>query len=82
VTVAATASLYRTLGVEPSASPSEVRRAYRSALRRLHPDSARGGSVKALGTVVGAYRALERTGALVEAKQAPAEPLRHVDVYA
>lgn len=80
--MAAAASLYRTLGVDPSASPAEVRRAYRSALRRLHPDSARGGSVTALGTLVASYRALERSGALVEEKPAPVEPLRHIDVYA
>ena len=82
MTVAATASLYRTLGVEPSASPAEVRRAYRSALRRLHPDAAPGASVTALGSVVGAYRALERGGVLAQHKPAPAESLRHIDVYA
>ncbi len=78
----AAAAHYRVLGLEPSASPVEVRRAYRSALRRLHPDAAPGGSVKALGSVVGAYRALERSGALVEPKTAPVEPPRHIDVYA
>ncbi|HTR32744.1 MAG TPA: J domain-containing protein [Gaiellaceae bacterium] len=74
------ASLYRTLGVPPSASAAEVRRAYRSAVRRLHPDAAGGDSVVALGSVVQAYRTLERSGALAEA---PArEQAVHIDVYA
>jgi len=75
------ASPYQTLGIPPSATAAEVRRAYRSAVRRLHPDVAGGGSVVALGSVVQAYRTLERAGALAQAG-AGDESVLHVDVYA
>ena len=79
---------YRILGVSPSASAADVRRAFRTLVRQFHPDanpSARPGTE--LNTVVGAYRRLGRLGVLAgpapEPAAAPAaEPLRHIDVYA
>jgi curved DNA-binding protein CbpA len=76
-------ALFRQLGVSPSASATEIRQAYRSALRRLHPDAVEGpGSVTELGSVVRAYRILERAGATQVIRSG--EPLQRptVDVYA
>ena len=39
--LSASGTLYSVLGVTPSASAEEIRRAYRSLARRLHPDSRR-----------------------------------------
>lgn len=76
-------ALFRQLGVSPSASATEIRQAYRSALRRLHPDAVEGpGSVTELGSVVRAYRSLERAGATRIAVASQDEPRRTIDVYA
>ena len=76
-------ALFRQLGVSPSASATEIRQAYRSALRRLHPDAVEGrGSVSELGSVVRAYRTLERAGATQVARPVDAESRPTIDVYA
>jgi hypothetical protein len=77
-------ALFRQLGVSPSASATEIRQAYRSALRRLHPDAVEGsgGSVTELGSVVRAYRTLERAGATQVISPVDAQPRRSIDVYA
>jgi curved DNA-binding protein CbpA len=76
-------ALFRQLGVPPSASASEIRQAYRSALRRLHPDAVEGaGSVTELGSVVRAYRTLERAGATQNVRTVDPQPRRSIDVYA
>jgi len=77
---------YRVLGVAPTASATDIRRAFRSLVRRYHPDTnpaARAGGE--LAAVVEAYRRLgQRTGP--SAPAAPARPAaaapRHIDVYA
>jgi curved DNA-binding protein CbpA len=84
---------YRVLGVPATASAADVRRAFRSLVRQLHPDvnpAARPGGE--LSSVVGAYRRLGRLGVLDRPAPAPAavtrfaEPPqatgRFVDVYA
>jgi DnaJ domain len=73
---------YRVLGVDPSASPADVKRAFRTLVRRLHPDAnptSRSGSE--LSAIVDAYRKLGRAGAIAQASPAPVAP-RHIDVYA
>jgi curved DNA-binding protein CbpA len=76
-------ALFRQLGVPPSASATEIRQAYRSALRRLHPDATTGpGSVTELGSVVRAYRTLERAGAVRIARPLEDERRPTIDVYA
>ena len=82
---------YRVLGVPPTASAADVRKAFRSLVRQLHPDmnpAARPGGE--LSSVVGAYRRLGRLGVLDRPAVVPAarfaEPPqatgRFVDVYA
>ena len=76
-------ALFRQLGVAPSASATEIRQAYRSALRRLHPDAVDGrGSVTELGSVVRAYRTLERAGATQILRPAESQDRPTIDVYA
>jgi curved DNA-binding protein CbpA len=48
--------LYNTLGVEPDASPEEIRRAYRRKAKQEHPDA--GGSAEKFGALVKAHRVL------------------------
>ncbi len=52
---------YDALGIASDASAAEVRDAYRSKARRLHPDNA-GGSADAMATVNEAYRVLRDPG--------------------
>jgi hypothetical protein len=51
---------YRTLGVPPTASAAEIRSAYRSAARRLHPDA--GGSAEAMQRLNMAWTILRDPG--------------------
>jgi hypothetical protein len=88
---------YRVLGVPPTASAADVRRAFRTLVRQLHPDvnpAARPGGE--LSSVVGAYRRLGRLGVLDRpapilkvpvrttrfTEPAPQATGRFVDVYA
>jgi curved DNA-binding protein CbpA len=76
-------ALFRQLGVSPSASATEIRQAYRSKLRSLHPDSVEGpGSVTELGSVVRAYRSLERAGVTKVIRPVDVERRPTIDVYA
>jgi len=79
---------YRVLGVSPTASADDVRRAFRTLVRRYHPDAnpavVPGGELKA---IVAAYRRLVRLGVVTRrepAAPAPEPPAqgRYVDVYA
>ena len=70
---------YRILGVDPSASPADVKRAFRTLVRRLHPDANPAAENGDLSAIVDAYRRLGRAG-LVFNQPAPAP--RHIDVYA
>lgn len=73
---------FRVLGVDPSASPADVKRAFRALVRRLHPDANPTGGSGDLSAVVDAYRRLGRAGLVVTpAAPAPAAA-RHIDVYA
>lgn len=45
--------LYAELGLDPSATPEQIRAAYRKAAKRAHPDA--GGDADAFQRVVGAY---------------------------
>jgi curved DNA-binding protein CbpA len=60
-------NLYAVLGVTSSATPEEVRRAYRRRAKKLHPDH--GGSVEAFGELALAYETLsdERSRAQYDA---------------
>ncbi|GIS99243.1 MAG: hypothetical protein CM1200mP26_09560 [Acidimicrobiales bacterium] len=58
---------YRTLGVPASASPDELRDAYRGLARRLHPDrvadpAARRSAADRMAKVNEAWRVLGRSG--------------------
>jgi hypothetical protein len=83
-----TAEPYRVLGVAPTASADDVRRAFRTLVRRYHPDANPGAQAGGeLNAVVGAYRRLGRLGVLARpsppAAAAQAQPeRRHIDVYA
>jgi DnaJ domain len=90
VSRADTAEPYRVLGIEPTASADDVRRAFRTLVRRYHPDTnpavQPGGELNA---VVTAYRRLGSLGVLArpepEPDKAPAATRvtgRYVDVYA
>jgi curved DNA-binding protein CbpA len=55
----------RVLGVPPTASAHDVRRAFRSLVRDLHPDANPAAQPGAkLSTIVAAYDRLERLGVL------------------
>jgi curved DNA-binding protein CbpA len=69
---------YATLGLPATVSLKDARRAYRTHLRALHPDTG-SGDTKALAAVRGAYRELERT---LRAEAVRAVPSPRVDVYA
>jgi hypothetical protein len=83
---------YRVLGVPPTASADDVRRAFRTLVRHHHPDvnpAARPGAE--LGSIVAAYRRLGRLGKLERPADVPETPRtepaprargRYVDVYA
>jgi len=69
---------YERLGVEPSASPSEIRAAYRKLARRYHPDVSNGKASAAMAAVNEAWRVLgdpERR-AEYDATLVPREPPR------
>ncbi|HKI91423.1 MAG TPA: J domain-containing protein [Gaiellaceae bacterium] len=77
---------YRVLGLAPTASAKDIRQAFRTLVRRYHPDAnptARAGGE--LAAVVEAYRRIGRRTAPPAAASAPpaaAVPRRHIDVYA
>jgi hypothetical protein len=52
------ATYYDTLGVEPSASPDQIRAAYRERARLHHPDRDRSAATDTMATVNEAYRVL------------------------
>ena len=52
-------NLYAILGISKSATPEEIRTAYRRRAKRLHPDQ--GGSVEAFGELALAYETLSDT---------------------
>ena len=77
---------YATLGIDYTASASEVRRAYRAQLQRYHPDTG-AGDVQALQSVRSAYQTLRAqyegpylSSARWAEMRAPAGQL--IDVYA
>jgi DnaJ-class molecular chaperone len=75
---------YATLGVGPSASPADVRHAYRAQLQRCHPDTG-AGNLRALESVTAAYHEIRSRQARTAAAQvAGSKPPvgGHVDVYA
>lgn len=49
---------YRLLGVEPDATPDQIRAAFREAVRRSHPDTAGGTGGEDVRSVIDAYRLL------------------------
>jgi len=61
------ARAFRTLGLEPSASDSEVRQAYRRLINRYHPDKqqARGGSVHELSQAEQRTREIRKAWELI-----------------
>src|SRR5690606_2243247 len=61
-----------TLRVAPRAAPQELRRAYRAAVKRTHPDRP-GGSAEAFRGVVEAFHVLDRAPAEAPPRPAPAE---------
>ena len=69
---------YATLGLPPTVGLAEARRAYRTQLRALHPDTG-SGDATALARVRAAYRELERA---LRAEATRAVPSPRVDVYA
>ncbi len=62
----ASGSSLATLYLAPGASAFDVKRAYHSLLRQLHPDTGGDGSRKQFSAVVEAYRDLEDSGYLEE----------------
>lgn len=52
-------TLYETLGVAPDATPDQIKRAYRSKVKKLHPDQ--GGDAEEFGKVQHAYDVLMDT---------------------
>ena len=75
---------FAVLGLGPGASADDVRRAYRGAVRRLHPDTG-SGDVAALSRVARAYRTIAAEARLSGPEAiggAGASSARHVDVYA
>lgn len=79
------------LGVRAGASHSELRSAYRTQLRRVHPDAGGAGDPAAIQSIRGAYRTLVADAARRRPVAEPAvtrrpaaEPVerRHIDVYA
>lgn len=86
MTAAAAIRAYATLGVDYTASETEVKRAYRAKLQRLHPDTG-DGDVQALQSVRSAYhtlRAQYQGPYLSSAQWADVKPAagRLLDVYA
>lgn len=83
---------YRVLGVPPTASAADVRRAFRTLVRRLHPDANPAAQPGAeLSSIVAAYDRLGRLGKLERPANVPEPPTaeaaprtsgRYVDVYA
>ena len=69
---------HATLGVPPSVTLAEARRAYRIRLRAVHPDTGIG-DAGAIAAVRTAYRELERR---LRAEATKPEAALHVDVYA
>lgn len=79
-----TREAYATLGLPSDASWEHVRLAYRSQLRRFHPDTNRGaGNPRALQSVRTAYRQLRtlHLNAAVPGRDA-ARDANRVDLYA
>ena len=80
---------YRVLGVAPTASAADVRRAFRTLVRHYHPDANPGAHPGGeLSAVVDAYRRIgRRPGAPAAPRrnayaQPAADAQRHIDVYA
>ena len=80
---------YRVLGVAPTASTADVRRAFRTLVRHYHPDANPAARPSGeLSAVVDAYRRIGRRGGAPAAPRRPAyaQPVaaaqRHIDVYA
>jgi curved DNA-binding protein CbpA len=77
---------YATLGLPNDASWEHVRQAYRSQLRRFHPDTSRGvGNPRALQSVRAAYRQLrtQHLSATAPGRDATRDESRgRVDLYA
>jgi curved DNA-binding protein CbpA len=74
---------YRVLGVTKKASSDEVRQAYRSLVRRFHPDTnpeAEPGPE--LAAIVRAYRELVRRGVVRGSEPKPQRTPPRIDVYA
>jgi curved DNA-binding protein len=65
------AEAWRLLGVEPSADPDVLRRAFNQAVKAAHPDRP-GGDGERLRQVIEAYRRLEATAAPPAPEPAPA----------
>lgn len=63
---------YRTLGLEPGASPAEVKRAYRRLAKAFHPDSAGEAALPRFLAIHEAYDALTGTSRGVRARSASA----------
>ena len=53
---------YRLLGIEPGASPEEIRAAFRAKVRQNHPDTSVGDAGPEVGEIVDAYRVLINRG--------------------
>jgi hypothetical protein len=77
--MAADASVYAVLGLEPGADWSAVERAYRELIKRHHPDRS-GGDARRAADIIHAYRELKRArdgkGALILIDDLPAAPRR------
>jgi len=49
---------YELLGIEPGASPSEIKKAFREKAKQFHPDIAGSGGAQAMRKIIGAYEIL------------------------
>jgi DnaJ domain len=75
--------LYRALGLAETATPAQVRQAFRTLVRRYHPDANPAAAPGAeLSSVVRAYRELGRRGLVPPPSDASGPERPRVDVYA